>query len=880
MAIGDVRSQVGTARAPVSMGQNMTAAGRMGRGIGEAITTLAGAVLQNDNAAQDLRLMQQERDKKKNGFEVEKRWIEYNTQSAKRFEELKRVAPPDGSGFTNQVEGLLTQEEQEFLAATPKEWQEEYKVLFAKKRGQSLLDAYSFEIARGDAQAEQDVKQSLTSLGGSLMSGAVDQDGAQEQLEVLIDKSTLPEAKKEELKLWGEQSFASLEFNRQYTQATTGRGTVNPPTGEDVVAAGLDPIARTMLNIISGPESGGKYNVRYSPEGAQTFSDFSKHPEIFEQGPDGPSSAAGRYQFTATTWKEAVALAAAQGVMITDFSEESQDRVGAIWLPHIYKKRSGGRDIYSDLASRDFDTIANVRKVLIPEWRGLANINDLDFVAQVNGGVEKGGTPPVGLPDPWTDARFASISLDEKLKMASSVNSALAAQGQQRVAATSAQAAARETALYEGAYNGTYTYDQIPAMKAAGIITSVDDEKELRRGIAEFEAKVAASTEVAATIATGGVLTGEDSASVDNWFSGMNGPQSYAAMDADAASALNAQVAQGVGYLPDTMQSTLSRMLNSGSIQEKAFAMEQLSSMQSMNPNILEGTDLDRLHGAKVDLFGLLAPMTASSTEAYQLVATAQEIHKGKTPAAVKGEAQELFAADGVLSDPVKLANRLPSTGFLVRALPGYNSAFGAEAEARFSAEAMEAYAAGYAITGNADAASAYTVRKLSATWGPSETNGGKMMKYAPEALYPKRNGDHSWMREQLHSDLGIPKDFPVDLVADEQTAQEYDDYVHRRSADMPSYKAIVTMPNGELVYHQRWYGDPKETERANQADGSRDILGALQSKLIRAEFDAEHFAGELYAPDNAKLRQARSDVEAIKKQIEELQKGQANANP
>lgn len=880
MAIGDIRSQVGTARASVAMGQNMTAAGRMGRGVGEAITTLASSVLQNDSAAQDLRLMQQERDKKKTGFEVEKRWIDYNTQSAKRFEELKRTAPPDGAGFTNQVESLLTQEEQEFLANTPNEWREEYEVLFAKKRGQSLLDAYSFEIAQGDAQAVEDVKQSLTSLGSSLMAGAVDQDGAQEQLEVLIDKSTLPADKKEELKLWGEQSFASLEFNKQYTQAASGRGTVNPPTGEDVVAAGLDPVARTMLNIISGPESGGKYNVRYSPEGAKTFSDFSKHPEIFEAGPDGPSSAAGRYQFTATTWKDAVALAAAQGVVITDFSEEAQDRVGAIWLPHIYKKRSGGRDLYADLASGNFDTIANVRKVLVPEWRGLANINDLDFVSKVNGGVAEGGTPAVGMPNPWTDERFASISLDEKLRMAGSVNSALAAQGQQAAAAMAAQMKAKSDALYEGAYNGTYTYDQIPALKAAGVITSVDEEKRLRQGVEDFQAKVAASSEVAATIATGGVLTAADSAAVDNWFSGSNGPASYAAMDAEAASALNAQVAQGVGYLPATMQTTLSRMLNSGSVQEKAFAMEQLASMQKMNPNILEGTDLDRLHGAKVDLFGLLAPMTASSTEAYHLVATAQEIHKGKTPAAVKTEAQELFSADGVLSDPVKLANRLPSTGFLVRAVPGYNSAFGAEAEARFSAEAMEAYAAGYAITGNAEAASAYTIRKLSATWGPSETNGGKMMKFAPEALYPRKDGDHSWMKEQLRLDLDVPEGFPIDLVADEQTAQEYDDYIHQRSTDMPSYKAIVTMPNGELVYHQRWYGDPTETERANRVEGQEEILGALQSKLIRAEFDAEHFAGPLYAPDNERVKQARSDVEAIKKQIEELQKGATNANP
>ena len=51
----------------------------------------------------------------------------------------------------------------------------------------------------------------------------------------------------------------------------------------------------------------------------KTFDDLSKHPRIFEPGPNGPSSAAGCYQITATTYDDF-----APRLGIHDFSRESQ----------------------------------------------------------------------------------------------------------------------------------------------------------------------------------------------------------------------------------------------------------------------------------------------------------------------------------------------------------------------------------------------------------------------------------------------------------------------------------------------------------------------------------------------------------------------------
>ena len=81
------------------------------------------------------------------------------------------------------------------------------------------------------------------------------------------------------------------------TPAQMDRSGVGHPAADT-----LSPVQKAFLNATSSGESGGKYNVRYSPRGPVTVADMSKHPGIMEAGPAGPSSAAGRYQFTKSTW--------------------------------------------------------------------------------------------------------------------------------------------------------------------------------------------------------------------------------------------------------------------------------------------------------------------------------------------------------------------------------------------------------------------------------------------------------------------------------------------------------------------------------------------------------------------------------------------------
>lgn len=141
-----------------------------------------------------------------------------------------------------------------------------------------------------------------------------------------------------------------------------GGGSTAPyDVSSDPVAEGLTPQEKAFLNTIAGGESGGRYNVRYTPGGGVSFEGYGAHPRIFEEGPHGRSSAAGRYQFTATTW---------DGMGGGDFSPARQDLQALALARRDYRARTG-RDFDADLSSEGVtDRMINA---LSPTWAALGS---------------------------------------------------------------------------------------------------------------------------------------------------------------------------------------------------------------------------------------------------------------------------------------------------------------------------------------------------------------------------------------------------------------------------------------------------------------------------------------------------------------------------
>lgn len=131
----------------------------------------------------------------------------------------------------------------------------------------------------------------------------------------------------------------------------------------------IPPEGWKLLNAIAGTESPG-YDVLY---GGQRFSDYSRHPGVYNTITSGPnkgkkSSAAGRYQFLESTWNNAQ-----NALGLPDFSPQSQDQA-AWWLANQDYKRRTGRDLSVDVGNREM--LPLIRQNLGGTWEGLTKIND------------------------------------------------------------------------------------------------------------------------------------------------------------------------------------------------------------------------------------------------------------------------------------------------------------------------------------------------------------------------------------------------------------------------------------------------------------------------------------------------------------------------
>lgn len=164
----------------------------------------------------------------------------------------------------------------------------------------------------------------------------------------------------------------------------------------------MDPttndIKQRLLNAIAGPESAGRYDIRYDGGAGAKINDFSRHPGIFVQGPAGKTSAAGRYQFTKSTW---------DGVpksIAPDFTPQSQDNAAWYVANRDYKANTG-RDLTTDLQQRGFGP--HIVAGLGSTWRGLAD-NPRKAAQWYNGGNNAVASAPH--PKPATLPMMAALN--------------------------------------------------------------------------------------------------------------------------------------------------------------------------------------------------------------------------------------------------------------------------------------------------------------------------------------------------------------------------------------------------------------------------------------------------------------------------------------
>lgn len=159
--------------------------------------------------------------------------------------------------------------------------------------------------------------------------------------------------------------------------------------------AELSPEESALLQAISGPESRGSWNIIY---GGGHFGDYSAHPRKYVEITSGPnkgkkSSAAGKYQITATTYDRV-----APKLGISDFSPASQQQI-ALYLA----REEYGPNLDQDLKD---GKIAHVARKLSGVWTslpgGIEATTSTKHVARNYNRALAAPIPPMNIPQVGT----------------------------------------------------------------------------------------------------------------------------------------------------------------------------------------------------------------------------------------------------------------------------------------------------------------------------------------------------------------------------------------------------------------------------------------------------------------------------------------------
>lgn len=141
-------------------------------------------------------------------------------------------------------------------------------------------------------------------------------------------------------------------------------------SGGSVVNTDLPQEAQAFLNTLTAPGFEGTANYQNSGYntivGGGQFEGYESHPNIVGVVTSaGPSTAAGRYQITSTTWKEL-----SKKYNLTDFSPENQDLAAWLLAQERYTQITK-RNLLEDLKSNDPKVLNGIEQALSGTWSSL-----------------------------------------------------------------------------------------------------------------------------------------------------------------------------------------------------------------------------------------------------------------------------------------------------------------------------------------------------------------------------------------------------------------------------------------------------------------------------------------------------------------------------
>lgn len=827
-----------------------------GAGIGRALRGLGSTVDQHADELHEReeRLRQQE-------TEVEfNRWL---GEREREVQALQREAPAGARGFTEQVNAQLEQRRAEFLDQIE---DPERRADFERRSEQFLQNAataaFEFEFEEGNRKFVSDLGDLVSDAQERIHADPTLFETERDELFSIIESSALPAPQREEAKQEAEFTLVRTEYQRQIELAQQDKRPVREADGSDVVAPGLPGPARGLLNAIAGVESPA-YNIMYdgSPGGAE-FQGYEDHPRRYVDGPHGRTSAAGRYQFTASTWDFVTEQMRSEGYDIDDFSPVNQDRA-ALWYAD-YRYRIGARerglpseqqDLMSMLSSGRSEDVEQVRSVLAGSgadtaWQGLQHLGADDFAGQVYQGGLEGSTGSAELPNVMDNERYAGLQFDDRMQLEQQGREAMEAHRESIATARREQESNMvDQLLLQFEQDQTAGFRAIQTALDSGQIMERSNRELLRNRTEEIREEKKSVQELLGTAGAGGTVTQADHGEAFDAYLRRSGVAAgLRERDGDAARQLVSS-AREFGIMPDDAIGTLLQQTRSNDEAEQAYGLETLAGLYEANPRSFAANASEEAKRAAIWYTTERQARGVGNRDA-----VIEQWRRRTDPA--QREYRELMReqADEVLAEiePEEMFNDMfgfmERQGFTRDMLRGQRGASfdpSHPAVPQMFNEYRTLFREGMVNHGgDADAAREEAGALMTSTWSPDPMSGNPM-KFSPISSQVQGLAEHNgdmlpggsldWISEQVEREFELEPGTEAALITDQDTIRDVG------AGRTPSYRVLVEDPIADTGMTQLRLatdedGQPKRfTLRPDQKTRRVNDL------RLRAEREREH---------------------------------------
>lgn len=810
MRIGS-RSTTALARQPSRSAANPEA---FGAGVGAALSRIANTI--GDSAETRLQLQKQMEERQSRQAEAEA-----TIELQRRVGETRRTrietrtnVEPGAANYTNNMNELLDRAWEDFagnyLSRYPnlsEEARTRLQSTWEAERQSALTSDFSFELDEGNRHVVSQVESLLDEALLRVREDPTALEAEYAALASIVGTSNLPIAQFEELDQQVYQALAGVAFERLHEQAAQGVTPVRPVDDGDVVAAGIPAQGRTLLNIISGVESqypgANRYNVLY---GGQEFEGYTDHPRITRRIEHGEfagqtTSAAGRYQFLASTWDFVRERMEAEGYDFGPevFSPVNQDRA-ALWYAN-YRYRQAARaaglpvewqDLNAALLSGQPEIIAQVRQLLGGQgantaWEGLQNLSDEEFVSLVTGeqGIQRGGTGFAEGPDVWTDPRFAGLTYQQRAE--------LETRGAQRAAAAQQQRAAEQLAADQAVFaglreqqalGGPSIFDQ--AMAALPTVRDQDTRNDILRLVQDDIDQRQNAQDVQVAVAAGRPLGPQDAGAVDDFLL-TTGASAGLANQAPEAAAAVVQTFQRTGVMGTETLNSLLAMTQHANPQSQIYALDTLARMAQTSPFAFASLRNEEARDAGL-LWSQHTRLAGNSQQALE------NYNRLRTPEGANIRRQRVEEATELL-ESISPTDMLIGVAGQIARLTGSAQLLPGEPSNNFIELYTRAFTDGYLMLGSEDGASNYANEVMSSVFHPDPLSGS--MEYlsagSPMAQSLVRNRpEGDWVEEALMAQLPqLERAQEIRLITTAETLESV------RAGETPVYGVMQLMDDG-----------------------------------------------------------------------------------